>query len=103
MDRIAKLNEMLKRQPADAFLRHALGLEYVKAGDEEAAERLFRGVLEDDPAYVGTYYQLASLLIRQGRDEDARVVCEDGLRVCKEAGDDHSWRELNNIYQDLLY
>jgi tetratricopeptide (TPR) repeat protein len=103
MDRIAKLNEMLRQKPGDPFLQHALGLEYIRLGDETEAERLFRSLLDGNPGYVGTYYQLATLLVRQGRGEEAIGICEKGLAACKAANDDHAWRELNSIYEDLIY
>lgn len=103
MDRIEKLNDMLRLHPDDAFLRHALGLEYVKKGEDCKARELFSSVLENDPDYVGTYYHLAALLIRIGEKDEAIKLCETGLAACKRAGDDHAWRELNSVYEDLIY
>ncbi len=103
MDRTEKLLDMLGQHPGDPFLQHALALEYIKQGAEEKAEVLFRSILAADPEYVGSYYHLASLLIRTGQKEEAVKVCEAGLAACKKNGDDHAWRELNNIYEDLVY
>jgi predicted Zn-dependent protease len=103
MDRIEKLNNMLRQHPDDPFLRHALGLEQVKAGNDGAAKELFAAVLEKDPLYVGTYYHLVALLIRTGEREDAIRLCEKGLAACKQVGDEHAWRELNGVYEDLVY
>jgi tetratricopeptide (TPR) repeat protein len=103
MDRIEKLNDMLRLHPEDAFLRHALGLEYVKKGEDGKARALFSSILENDPDYVGTYYHLAALLIRNGEKEEAIKLCETGLAACKRAADDHAWRELNSVYEDLIY
>jgi tetratricopeptide (TPR) repeat protein len=103
MDRIEKLNDLLRQHPDDAFLRHALGLEYVKKGEDGEARALFTGLLENDPGHVGTYYHLAALLLRIGEKEEAVRLCETGLAACKRAGDDHAWRELNSIYEDLIY
>jgi Tfp pilus assembly protein PilF len=103
MDRIEKLNAMLRQHPGDAFLQHALGLEYVKKGEDGKARALFSSILENDPDYVGTYYHLAALLIRLGEKEEATKVCETGLAACKRTADDHTWRELNSVYEDLIY
>jgi Tfp pilus assembly protein PilF len=103
MDRTERLLEMLSQQPNDAFLQHALALEYVKQGADDQAEALFSGLLARDPGYVGSYYHLASLLVRNGRKEEALNVCETGLQACRQAGDEHAWRELNMIYEDLIY
>lgn len=103
MDRTEKLLEILGQHPGDAFLQHALALEYIKRGADDRAELLFRAILAADSEYVGSYYHLASLLIRNGRREEAIKVCETGLTACKKTGDDHAWRELNNVYEDLVY
>jgi Tfp pilus assembly protein PilF len=103
MDRIEKLNDMLILHPDDAFLRHALGLEYVKKGEDDKARVLFSSILENDADNVGTYYHLAALLLRNGEKEAAIRLCETGLAACKRAADDHAWRELNSIYEDLIY
>lgn len=103
MDRTEKLLDMLRQQPADAFLQHALALEYFKQGADDKAEAAFKALLAADPCYVGSYYHLASLLMKNGQKEEALNVCETGLSACRKVGDDHAWRELNMIYEDLLY
>jgi tetratricopeptide (TPR) repeat protein len=103
MDRIEKLNNMLIQHPGDPFLQHALALEHIKAGDDGAAKALFTSILGKDPDYVGSYYHLALLLIRNGAREEAIGICENGLAACKRVGDDHAWRELNTVYEDLIY
>ena len=103
MDRIEKLNNMLGQHPGDPFLQHALALEHIKGRNDGAAKALFSSVLEKDPDYVGSYYHLALLLIRNGEREEAIRICERGLAACKRVGDDHAWRELNTVYEDLIY
>ena len=103
MDRIEKLRTYLERQPNDAFLLHALALEFVKLNEDEKALALFDQVLTADPMYTGTYYHLARLLERKGKREDALHTYEVGMEACKKAGDEHAYRELQNAYEDLLY
>jgi len=103
MDRIEKLRSYLERQPNDAFLLHALALEYVKLNDDVQAKDLFDRVLVVDPMYTGTYYHLAKLLERSG-DRDAAInMYEIGMEACKKAGDEHAHRELQNAFEDLVY
>lgn len=103
MDRIKKLQEFLERQPDDAFLLHALALEYLKINDLGAARALFEKVLHRDPAYTGTYYHLAKLLETQGEKQEAIRVYELGMEACAEADDQHALRELKAAYEDLVY
>jgi len=46
MDRIEKLKEFLVADPHDAFVKHALALEYTKLGEHAEARRLWEEVLE---------------------------------------------------------
>jgi len=103
MERIEKLKQFLESNPGDAFVQHALGLEYVKLGDDEQAEKLFRNLLEQDPGYTGTYYHLAMLLERMGRKDEAQLIYEKGIDACKKSGDAHALRELQNAYDDLMF
>jgi Tfp pilus assembly protein PilF len=103
MDRIEKLKEFLAQNPDDAFVQHALALEYVKLGEEELAKGLFETILGNDPSYTGSYYHLAKLFERTNRSKEALLIYEQGIEACKKAGDPHALRELQNAYEDLLY
>jgi len=103
MDRINKLKEYLQTSPIDNFLLHALALEYVKAGDDAEARKLFEDILERDEKYVGSYYHLAKLLERIGENELAIKWYEKGMTAAKEVGDNHSYNELQAAHEDLVY
>jgi len=103
MERIEKLKQYLAASPTDNFLQHALALEYIKIGDDNEAQKLFENILERDPKYVGTYYHLAKLLERVGKNEQAIQWYEKGMSAAKEAGDQHSYNELQAAYEDLVY
>lgn len=103
MDRIEKLKEFLKQNPADSFLQHALGLEYVKLGDDETARGLFEAILEREPGYVGTYYHLAKLLERNNNTDKAIKVYEKGMEEAKKAGETHNYNELRGAYEELVF
>lgn len=102
-DRIKKLKEFLRTSPQDSFLKHALGLEYIKAGDDNAAKNLFEEILENDPGYVGTYYHLAKLLERNDETDAAIKVYEKGMEAAKKAGDNHAYGELRGAYEELTF
>ena len=101
MDRIARLKEFLTANPRDSFVQHALALEYVKSGDDAEAKRLIEKVLQENEAYVGTYYHLAKLLERMNDPEAAIAVYQKGMKMAKEAGDQHAYNELQAGYEDL--
>jgi Tfp pilus assembly protein PilF len=103
MDRIDQLNQFLTLNPNDSFVQHALALEYVKLGDEEKARKLFENVLKKDENYIGSYYHLAKLLVQLNETDAAILVYEKGMKKAKEAGDRHSYSELQSAYEDLVY
>lgn len=103
MDRIKKLEELLIKSPADSFLQHALALEYIKAGQDQTAHKLFEEILTREPSYVGSYYHLAKLLERDGQREEAIKWYEKGMDEAKKAGDKHALNELRAAYEELMY
>ena len=102
MDRIFQLNTFLKDNPDDAFVQHALALEYIKLGDEERAKQLFENILNKDENYIGSYYHLAKLLERQNETSLALQWYEKGMAMAKKAGDQHAYNELQMAYDDLV-
>ncbi len=101
MNRVAKLEEMLKANPTDSFLQHALALEYIKRGEEDVAEKLFKIILEREPGYVGSYYHLAKLLERKGDEAAAIQTYDRGMQQAQLAGDTHSLNELRMALEEL--
>ena len=102
-DRIEILKEYLSKTPADNFLQHALALEYMKAGNDAEARRLFEEILARDPGYVGSYYQLAQLLQRLGEKELAVQWYEKGMEVAKKMGENRAYGELKSAWEELVY
>jgi Tfp pilus assembly protein PilF len=103
MDRIEKIQEFLRSNPNDNFLKHALALEYIKLNDDAKARQLFEDILSGSPDYIGSYYHLAKLLQRNGETEAAIQWYEKGMTAAKEAKDQHAYNELQAAYEDLVY
>ena len=103
MNRKEKLQEMLQASPNDAFLRHALALEWIKEGNDEEAKPLFISILTNSPDYIGSYYHLAKLFERNAEKEAAIKWYEQGMKEAKLAKDNHAYNELQNAYEDLVY
>lgn len=101
MERIEKLKAFLAVNPRDAFLKHALALEYVKLGDDESARVLFEALLTDDPAYVGSYYHLGKLYERTGDHEKALQWYRKGMEEASKNKDQHALNELRAAFEDI--
>ncbi len=103
MDRIEKLKEFLTINPADSFIQHAMALEYIKLGKDEAARPLFEEIVNREPGYIGSYYHLAKLLERNDNIEEAISVYEKGMAEAKKSGDNHSYGELRGALEELTF
>jgi Tfp pilus assembly protein PilF len=103
VERIEKLREFLKQNPADSFVQHALALEYIKIGDDIEAQKLFEDILERDPDYVGSYYHLAKLLERNNKTDAAIKWYEKGMEKAKVAGEERAYSELKSAYEELIF
>jgi tetratricopeptide (TPR) repeat protein len=102
MERIEKLKAFLEQNPADSFVQHALALEYIKLDRDGEARLLFESVLDRDERYIGSYYHLGKLLERMGETARATGVYEKGMKMAKEAKDNHAYNELQGAYDDLV-
>lgn len=102
MNKIDQLLDFLAASPEDSFVRHALALEYIKLGDDQAARVYFENLLEKDPGYVGAYYHLGKLLERNQLVEQAIRIYENGMVVAKKAGDNHAAAELRGALDELM-
>lgn len=102
MERIEKLKDLLLKEPEDAFLQHALALEYIKEGNDAEARKLFENILTNNDHYVGSYYHLAKLLERNDENDSAKQWYELGMLKAKEAGDQHAYNELRSAYEELI-
>lgn len=100
-ERIAKLMELLKRDPNDSFTRYALGLEYASLGQTETAVVLVQEVLHRDPSYVPAYHQLGSLLGQLGRVRESVEVLKEGIRRATAMGDAHAASEMSELLASL--
>jgi len=99
--RIEQLKAFLAQTPDDPFLHHALGLEWVKVGNDSEAEKAFEENRTARPAYVATYYHLGKLLERAGRRGEALAAYGQGMEAARAAGDNHTFLELEMAHEDL--
>ncbi|HRO47718.1 tetratricopeptide repeat protein [Agriterribacter sp.] len=101
MSRIEKLLDYLKDSPHDSFLQHALALEYVKEGQQREARKLFEEILERDPTYFGSYYQLAQLLEHSGETNAALRCYQRGMDAANAANNSKTYHELKAAWEEL--
>lgn len=93
-DRMQKLAAMLEKNPADAFLYYAMGMEYKKLNQTAQAVEWFYRTLEKDPGFCVAYHQAALAYEGGGDLESARKTYRDGIAVARKKGDHHAAEEM---------
>jgi Tfp pilus assembly protein PilF len=96
-----QIEEMLAEDPNDPFLRYGLAMEYVSAGDDEAAVRCLRELSAVDPNYVPAYQQAGQALVRLGRPDEAGDALRQGIAVARRKGDAHAADEMQGMLEGL--
>ena len=86
--RINTLQELLKKEPDDAFLNYALGLEFANnPTNADFAITQFLKTMAVDPDYIAAYYQLAKLYETLGKKTEALAYLEKGLKLAEQKRD----------------
>ncbi len=94
-DRLLQIEEMLKKEPEDSFLNYALAMEYKATGNIKVAIEILEKLLKINPGYLGTYYQLGQLLELESRQEQAKVVYKEGIKLATAQRNTKTLGELN--------
>ncbi|HRP31155.1 MAG TPA: tetratricopeptide repeat protein [Agriterribacter sp.] len=103
MNRTERLLSLLHDSPQDSFLQHALALEYIKQGNDAAARKLFEEILEREPSYLGSYYQLAQLLERLGEADIAVDWYKKGMDIAESSNNTKAYHELRSAWEELTH
>jgi tetratricopeptide (TPR) repeat protein len=100
--RLEKLLEFKKNEPDDPFLKYALATEYLRLNQTDTALSYYEDLINNHPKYVGTYYHLGKLYEALNRKQDAIVTYESGMKVAREARDNHAFSELQAVYREAI-
>ncbi len=101
MDRIAALAEILAANPADAFARYGLAMEYSKTGDVDRALAEFKTLLEKNPDYTPAYFMAAQTLAGAERIDEAKRMLVDGISSARRTGNQHAQSEMTAMLENL--
>ena len=91
--RLQQLLAFYQDDPTDAFTIYALATEY-RAQEPGRAWEYYEKLLSEHPDYVGTYYHAGKLLEEFDKKDEAEKVYRTGLRVARQAGQQHAASEL---------
>jgi tetratricopeptide (TPR) repeat protein len=100
-DRLSLLIQYLDKDPDDAFVNHALGLEYLKRLDKVKALFHFEQVISKHPGQLGTYYHLGNLYAEMGNRDKAIEILKAGIELAKEQKNSRTLSELQFALEQL--
>ena len=93
-DRLAKLQQMLAREPNDTFLLYGIALEHKKLNDPKQAIEYLDRVIALDPGYCYAYHQKGLVYESSGDLDAARRSYRDGIEAARRKGDAHAQGEI---------
>lgn len=101
MHRISALNEVLGRDPNNAFARYGLAMEYANSGKTEQALEEFGKLLAAHPDYAAGYFMAAQTLVKVNRSDEAKTMLENGIAAAQRKGDSHAAGEMQGMLDEL--
>jgi predicted Zn-dependent protease len=101
MDKIAFLKEILAQNPNDAFARYGLAMEHASQGDTVTALDEFLQLTSAHPDYTAGYQMSAQLLIKIGRNNEARQRLDAGVAAARRTGNAHALSEMSAMLDEL--
>jgi predicted Zn-dependent protease len=101
MDRIAMLTEILSENPADAFARYGLAMEYSNSGEIERALEEFAKLLAAHPDYTAGYFMAAQTLAKAERTGEAKKMLVEGIASASRTGNTHAQSEMTALLTEL--
>lgn len=101
MDVIANLEAILARGDDGAMLRFALGNEYLKSSDTEAAIKHLSVAVDLDADYSAAWKQLGKAQVEAGLDDQAAESFERGVEVAERCGDQQAAKEMRVFLRRL--
>jgi Tfp pilus assembly protein PilF len=100
--RIEQLQEFLKEDSNDSFLRYALALEYVRVEKNDTARDIFLKLIKEDKNYIATYYQLGKLYESLNDSEKAKEIYKKGIKIAQKSENKKTLLELQEAYNMLI-
>ncbi len=93
--RISLINEMLKKDPTDAFLNYAVALELAKQGEINEAIDTLKQLIKRKPDYLPSYYQLGKYYEETNKTEKAIDIYRKGVELAQKQNNNKAQGELS--------
>lgn len=89
------VQDMLKKDPKDPFLRYALAIEIANTGNKSEAIQQLENLKNSSPDYLATYYQLGKYYEETGETVKAIETYKAGLEVAKNQNNNKTYGEIS--------
>jgi tetratricopeptide (TPR) repeat protein len=99
--RLEALKKFLEQDPADAFTRYAIALEYASLNNYPEAIAGMEELIVLDPNYVPAYHQLGNFYKHIGNINEALKILEKGIEHAAQTGDRHAQSEMQELVDEL--
>lgn len=97
-----KLEESLRDDPSDTFLRYGLALQCLRDGDVEEGRDRLKALIADHPEdEVAAYQQLGQSYAESEEFEAAAQILRTGVAKARARGDDHAAAEMEGLLDSL--
>jgi tetratricopeptide (TPR) repeat protein len=101
-NRIEQIQEFLKDDSNDSFLKYALALEYVRIEENNTAKDCFLKLIKEDENYLASYYQLGKLYELLNDLENAIEIYKKGIKIAEKGENKKTLLELQEAYHMLM-
>jgi len=100
--RRVQLEESLREEPGDPFLRYGLALQCLQDGDVEEGRSRLRALIDDRPdEEIAAYHQLGRSHAEAGEAEEAASVLRVGIAKALAKRDHHAAAEMEGLLDTL--
>ena len=101
-ERLEILKKLIEQNPDESFNLYALGLEYLNI-DKLESKTIFETLINKDPSFLASYYQLGSLLIELGQIAEALKVLKAGKIIAKAQNNHKTFNEINSLILEIEF
>jgi predicted Zn-dependent protease len=101
MDKVQAFKEILEQDPANAFARYGLAMEYRQRGEISSSIEQFDELQQRHPDYIAGYQMAAQTLMAEDRIEEAEQRLQAGMASARRVGNQHALHEMEGMLEEL--
>jgi cytochrome c-type biogenesis protein CcmH/NrfG len=102
LERIALLEDLMAKDPADPFPAYGLAIEYRAAGDLRKAMQFWRKGIQQFPDYLPAYYPLIAALIEENHLKEAADLAQTGVQLALQQRNFKTASEIKSLLEQEL-